>query len=74
MFEKAKPGRDAFTFSLRGMSAIASFIAAPAITHHRINRILDDRLSQIEPDQLETVQEIGAIRGRFWILGRRRTA
>ena len=31
MFEKAKSGRDAFTFSLNGMTTIASFTHAPAI-------------------------------------------
>ena len=31
MFEKAKSGRDAFTFSLHGMTTIASFTLAPAV-------------------------------------------
>lgn len=46
MFEKAKPARDAFTFSLGGMTTIASFVAAPAIADDRINKIRDDRLKQ----------------------------
>lgn len=46
MFEKAKSGRDAFTFSLGGMTAIAPFMAAPILADDRINRILDGRLKQ----------------------------
>jgi hypothetical protein len=46
MFEKAKPGRDAFTFSLGGITAIAPFVAAPAIAHDRINKIRDSRLNK----------------------------
>ena len=42
MFEKAKSGRDAFTFSLGGMRTIASFTIAPAVADDRINRILDE--------------------------------
>jgi len=51
MFEKAKPGRDAFTFSLHGMTTIASFTAAPAIADDRINKIRDERLSRPQEDQ-----------------------
>lgn len=51
MFEKAKPGRDAFTFSLQGMTAIASFTAAPAIADDRLNKVWDERLSRAQEDQ-----------------------
>jgi len=43
MFNKAKVARDAFTFSLGGMTTIASFFPAQAIAHDRINRILDEQ-------------------------------
>ena len=46
MFEKAKSGRDAFTFSLGGVTAIAPFMAAPILADDRINRILGERLQQ----------------------------
>ena len=44
MFEKAKPGRDAFTFSLGGMAAKSSFVIAPAIADDRINKIRDEHV------------------------------
>ena len=37
MFKKARSGRDAFTFSLHGMTTIASFTLAPAIATDRID-------------------------------------
>lgn len=46
MSEKAKSGRDAFTFSLGGMTAMAPFVAAPILADDRINRILDERRQQ----------------------------
>ena len=44
MFEKARSGRDAFTFSLNGMKAIASFTPVSMIVDDRINRSIDERL------------------------------
>ena len=41
MFKKAKVARDAFTFSLGGMTTIASFAPAMAIADDRINKIRD---------------------------------
>ena len=46
MFEKAKPARDAFTFSLRGMKATAPFVAAPVIADDRINKMLGERIAR----------------------------
>ena len=46
MFSKAKPGADAYTFSLGGMTTIASFAAVPVIADDRINRIWDERLKR----------------------------
>jgi len=50
MFEKAKPARDAFKFSLGGISAISPFVAAPIVADDRINRILDERNSRVRDD------------------------
>ena len=44
MFEKAKPARDAFAFSLGGMTAKSSFVIAPAIADDRINKIRDEHV------------------------------
>ncbi len=43
MFKKAKVARDAFTFSLGGMTTIASFVPAPAIANDRINKVRDEQ-------------------------------
>ncbi len=51
MFEKAKPARDAFTFSLRGMKTIAPFVTAPVIADDRINTIRDDKATEIRLNQ-----------------------
>lgn len=74
MIKKAKSGRDAFTFSLRGLTTIASFSAAWAIADDRINKGLDERLRRMVEDQPDTAQEIGALKGRFWLIRRRRAA
>ena len=56
MFEKAKRARDAFTFSLGGMTTIASFVAAPAIADDRINRIRDAQLRMLEARRSEAAR------------------
>ena len=66
MFEKAKPGRDAFTFSLGGMNTISSFTIAPAIADDRINKIRDERMKQVRNDRDREP--------RGWLQSRRRTA
>jgi len=74
MFEKAKPRRDAFTFSLGGMNTISSFVVSPAIADDRINKILDERLRHTQEDQPDTAREMGASWGRFWLRRRRQAA
>jgi hypothetical protein len=66
MFEKAKPVRDAFTFSLGGMTTIASFVAVPAVADDRINKIRDERLKQ--------AREARAPKPRGWLHSRRQVA
>lgn len=72
MFEKAKSGRDAFAFSLQGITTIASFTAAPAIADDRLNEVWDERLSRALDDQPDIAREIGASWGRFWLRRRLR--
>lgn len=74
MVHKAKPARDAFTFSLGGMSAITSFVVAPAIAHDQLNKALDERLRDAQEDQPDTALEIGSSWGRYWLSPRRRAA
>lgn len=51
MFNKAKRTRDAFTFSLGGMTTIASFFPAPAIAHDRINKVRDEQQAVAREDR-----------------------
>lgn len=69
MFEKAKSGRDAFTFSLQGMTTIASFAAAPAIAHDQINKAWDDRLKHGPGRRQDTVRRIEDFLGRYFASG-----
>lgn len=69
MFEKAESGRDAFTFSLRGLRTIASFTAVPVIADDRINPIIGQRLGRAQQDQPDTVREIEDFLARFFASG-----
>ena len=71
MFEKAKPRRDAFTFSLGGMNTVSSFVVSPAIADDRINRIVDEQRRHTQEDQPNAAWEIGVSWGRFWLRRRR---
>ena len=66
MFEKAKSGRDAFTFSLGGMTTIASFTAAPAIDQRLLNRAMDRRLGGTPENQPDTALEIEDFLARYF--------
>ena len=74
MFEKAKPARDAFAFSLGGMAAKSSFVIAPAIADDRINKIRDERLSRDHEDQPDTAREIENVLAYYFAPGRCRAA
>lgn len=74
MYTKAKSGRDAFTFSLRGMTTIASFTIAPAVAHDRINSAIGERLSRVHEDQPDTAREIENVLARYFAPGRCRAA
>ena len=74
MSKKARPGRDAFTFSLRGMTTIAPFSIKPAIADDRINQIRDGRLSRPHEDQPtddrpSTVRVIEDVLARYFAPG-----
>ena len=69
MFEKARSGRDAFTFSLRGMRTMASFTVAPVTADDRINRSIDEQLGRVQEDQPDTVREIENFLARYYAPG-----
>ena len=66
MTRKNTPERDAFAFSLGGMTTITSVVIAPAVADDRINKALDERMNKTdaEPDadQIMTTRW-----GRFWL-------
>lgn len=66
MSEKARPTRDVFAFSLRGMAAKPSFVTAPVIADDRINKILGERIEQARNDRDR--------KPRGWLQSRRQTA
>ena len=72
MFEKAKSGRDAFTFSLQGMTTIAPIAAPSAIADDRINKVIDQRLDRELEDQPQTTtRDIENFLARYFAPGRR---
>jgi len=74
MFEKAKPARDAFAFSLGGMTAKSSFVIAPAIADDRLNKVWDERLGRDQEDQPDTAREIENLLAYYFAPGRCRAA
>jgi len=51
MSNEFKRPRDSFTFSLGGMSTVASVAIAPAVAADRFNRIRDARLKHERDDR-----------------------
>ncbi len=74
MSERNKHMRDAFTFSLGGISTITSFVAASAIADDRINEALSERFRRARKVQPESAKELTTSWGRFWLRSRRRAA
>jgi len=72
MSNKAKPARDAFAFSLGGISAVSSFFITPAVADDLINEVRDKRLRGSPVDQPDTAEELETSWGRFWLFRRRR--
>ena len=67
MTEKARNGRDAFTFSLRGLNTMASSGVAPVVADDRISRAAARQQVTDQQDQPDTGKELDATRGRFWL-------
>ena len=57
MFEKRRKARDAFAFSLGGMTAHTPFVMAPAIADDRINRIRDAHQSMLQRRHAEAARK-----------------
>lgn len=74
MSNKSEPARDAFMFSLGGISAVSSFIITPAVADDLINDVRDQRLRRLQEDQPDTARELDSFWGRFWLFRRRRRA
>ena len=69
MYTKARSGRDAFTFSLCGMRAIASFTAMPVIADDRINGMIDERLAGPQENRRDTARRIEDFLARYFAPG-----
>ena len=72
MNTKGKSTRDAFTFSLGGLSTKSSFFLMPAIADNRIQEQLDEVSRQPQKDQPDTETEMNSFWGRFWLRALRR--
>lgn len=69
--------RDPYTFSLRGITAVASFVAPTAIEIDRMNRLRDERLAasvDADPASGATAERPNgrSLFGRFWLRAARR--
>ncbi len=69
MSRKFDKDRDPYTFSLRGLSTIASFVAPTAIEIDRMNRIRKERLAEASESASDSVEsaDSGSLFGRFWL-------
>lgn len=68
--------RDPYAFSLRGLTAAASFGPIPALADDRLNRARDERLRAAREAAPGPQPDPGTIDawGRFWLRRRRRAA
>ena len=69
MFTKAESGRDAFTFSLHGLTTIASFTFAPALVQDRINKAWEERLENAPGEEGRTIRRIEDFLARHFASG-----
>ena len=67
MSRKFDKDRDPYTFSLRGLSTIASFVAPTAIEIDRMNRIRKERLAEASESASDSFEsaDSGSLFGRF---------
>ncbi len=78
MSKKIDKARDPYSFSLRGISTIASFVAPTAIEIDRLNRVREARLAESSEAASDTAEQSAgsddkSIFGRFWLRLARRT-
>jgi len=69
MFKKARSGRDAFTFSLQGMTTIASFTLAPAIADDQFNQAWERRSDGASTRHRKAVHRIEDFLARYFAPG-----
>ena len=69
MFTKAESGRDAFTFSLHGLTTIASFTFAPALAQDQINKARDERCARACREDNDTIRKIEDFLARHFAYG-----
>lgn len=69
MLRKARSGRDAFKFSLKGLTATASFGPLPAISDERINRFIDQRMCQRHRDPRDMARRVEDLLARYFAQG-----
>ena len=79
MSRKFDKDRDPYSFSLRGISTIASFVAPTAIEIDRMNRARDKQLAESrdgapDSDEQPSVEGGKPIFGRFWLRFARRSS
>ncbi len=77
MSNKTDKARDPFSFSLRGMTTIASFVAPTAIAINRMNHARDAQADEVEsnpPDTALTPPTSKQLFGRFWLRAARRAS
>ena len=74
MDTKAKNDRDAFTFSLGGLSTKSSFVLMPAIANDRVQRARVEKSRRLQEDQPDMGKEARPCWGRFWLRALRRAA
>lgn len=72
MSAKFDKDRDPFTFSLRGITALASFVAPTAIEIDRMNRLHDQRIAHSDDSSDWELPDQKSIFGRFWLRSGRR--
>lgn len=69
MIEKARSGRDAFAFSLKGMTTIASFTIAPAVADDCLNRAWSEKLGKPRTDGRGLTRRIEDALARYFAPG-----
>ena len=74
MSTKANPARDAYAFSLRGVTAINSYAFVPAIADDAINPAIDQTLTEVGNLKPRVVERIEDFLSRHFAPGLRKAA